>query len=118
MSIENEIQKLKYHVKLLAESLPLDTDSYASLAIERDWDSADISRAHDIFEKYDKAMAASGSLDGSGLEHELRDTFGIGYQEVKGIVCTFWNSGQWRSVCRSYADQHQCAEFHGILGRE
>jgi len=118
MSAEDEIRKLKYHVKLLAESLPSEIDSYAALAIERDWDSADISRAHDIFEKHDKSTAASGSLDGSALEHELRDTFGIGYQEVKGIVCTFWDNGQWQSVCRKYAEQHECGEFHRILGRE
>ncbi len=75
-----------------------------------------MNRAHDIFEKYDKALEASGAFNGSALEHELRNAFNIGYQEVKGIVCTFWDKGQWQSVCRKYAEQHQCGEFHRILG--
>ena len=94
--MQEDLSKLKYHVKLLAECLPISDDSYVCLAIERDWGPADIERAHDIFEKYDKELDKGGSLNASKLEHDLRSEFGIGYQEVKGIVVTFWRGGQWQ----------------------
>lgn len=115
--MHEEIEKLKYHVSLLADCLPVDDDSYARLVIARNWGRDDIERAHDIFEKYSKQMEGGTKLNGSALESELEEAFGIGYQEVKGIVLTFWSNSQWTDVCRQYAEQHQCMEFHRILGR-
>jgi hypothetical protein len=114
--MHDEIEKLKYHVKLLSDCLPIDDESYARLAIARDWGPKDFDRAHDIFERYDKQLRDGAKLNGSALEHDLREAFIIGYQEVKGIVITFWHGGQWQEVCRQYAEQNKCMEFHGILG--
>lgn len=117
MSLEQELAKLKYRVKLLCEASG-DIDSHASLAIELDWTADDMKSAHDIFEKFDKQLSSAGSVNGAALENELRHTFDIGYQEVKSIVCVFWKHGQWQSVCKHYAEQHRCSEFHEILGIE
>jgi hypothetical protein len=114
MDTEQEIRKLKYHAKLLYQALG-EVDTYASLAIELDWTEADMSRAHDIFEKYDKQFQDTGNMDGGALERDLRETFNIGYQEVKHIVCVFWKSNQWPDVCKSYAEQFRCSEFREIL---
>jgi hypothetical protein len=118
MNVEAELAKLKYHVELLSEALPSDRTSYASLAIELNWGRDDMDRAHNIFEKHDKLLEATGRLDGVSFEHELRESFSIGYQEVKPIVLAFWDHDQWQSVCKEYASQNECVEFHGILGRE
>ena len=115
--MHEEIEKLKYHVRLLSESLPIDDESYARLAIERDWGPTDIDRAHDVFKKYDVLLSDGSTLNSSEFEHELCEAFGIGYQEVKGIILTFWHNEQWQNVCREYAMQKQCVEFHKILGR-
>ncbi len=118
MNIENEIRKLKFHLRLLSDQLDVDSYTYASLAIARDWDESQIDRAQDIFDKYDQELETNGSLNGSKFEHELRERLDIGYQEVKDVVLTFWSSGQWQSLCYEYAKQFKCVEFHKILREE
>jgi hypothetical protein len=77
-----------------------------------------MTRVQDVFDKYDRQLEATGNLNGGALEKELRDTFNIGYNEVKHIVCVFWKNEQWQDVCKSYAEQFRCSEFREILKGE
>ena len=115
--MQEDLSKLKYHVKLLAECLPISDDSYCVSLSNGIGDLLISKGLDDIFEKYDKELDKGGSLNASKLEHDLRSEFGIGYQEVKGIVVTFWRGGQWQPVCKQYAEQNECHEFHVILDR-
>ena len=92
--------------------------SFAALAIDYDLSRDDESQLHDIFQKYDDQLSSTGQLDGTELELEVRNSFAnIGYQELKDVICVFWKGGRWRDVCREYAAQKQCVEFHEILER-
>jgi len=77
--IEKELSKLKYHVRLLGETIDWDTKPITALVISMDWDDKQLSRAHDIFEEYDKKLSAKQTINWVEFEHKLRDEFDIGY---------------------------------------
>ncbi|EFN7494463.1 DUF1878 family protein, partial [Escherichia coli] len=54
--ISKEIEKLKYHIRILGESIDYHNHPVESLILSMDWDEKDINRAHDIFEKYDEKI--------------------------------------------------------------
>lgn len=117
MDMEEELEKLKYHISLLADQIP-EMDTYAGLMIGLDWGPDVMGRVHDIFERHDKILEQTKSMDGGELERELRELKNVGYQEVKRIVRTLWANDQWMGVCLEYAKQFTCSEFHSILNQE
>lgn len=112
---EHQIQKMKYHIRQLAEALDSKTHPIASLVIEKDWSHDDLEAAHDIFEKYADLLDKNELVNWTAFEHELRKKFNIGYQEVKSIILAFYRNGQWREVCVGYTIAHTSVELHEIL---
>lgn len=110
----DEIQKIKYQLRLVAESLDFNLNPIASLVVSMDWGEGELDRAHDIFEVYDKKLSNNEKVNWTAFEFELRDQFGIGYQRVKSIVLAFYKNHQWTNVCKEYATAHDCVEFHEI----
>jgi len=113
MDVERELGKLKYHVKLLGSAIDWRENPTAAMVIQLDWSEEDLDRAEDIFEKYDQLLENDRSIH--GLEKELKDTFGIGYQTVKTIILGFWRNSQFPDVCVEYAKQNEASEFREIL---
>ncbi|ABK48546.1 DUF1878 family protein [Aeromonas caviae] len=120
MSIElqEQIDKLRYHVKMLAESVDYREHPIPALVIQMDWDDSDLNRAHDVFEKYDEKLEAGEAVNWHEFEHKLREEFSIGYQTVKSIIIAFYANHQWTNVCREYAKAYECVEFHHITRGE
>ena len=118
MSVEQEIKKLRYQVKLLGEAINSQEHPIASMVIERNWGEDDVEEALDILEKYDKQLEKDGTIQGGQMERELRDRFQIGYQEVKPIILGFWRHHNFPDVCKAYAKQFECSEFHEITRGE
>lgn len=120
MSIEElaeELQKLKYQVRVLGETVDYDAHPVESLVLSMDWGEGDIDRAHDIFEKYDNKLEAKEPVNWAEFEMELRTEFNIGYQTVKLIVLAFFKNHQWTNVCYGYAMSFEPTtpvEFHQI----
>lgn len=112
----NEIEKIKYHIKLLSEAINPSDHPIASLIISNDWTRADLDVAHDIFEQYDKQLELGNSINWQNFEHAFSDRFGINYQGLKSIVLAFFRNGQWTDVCKAYALRNQCIEFSEIIG--
>lgn len=112
--IEQELAKLRFHVKQLGEAIDDDEHPVTAMVIELNWSEEDLERAHDIFEKYDNQLESHGRFFEHDLEKELKDSFDIGYQTVKTIVLAFWRNHQWQGVCRAYAKQHDVSEFKEI----
>ena len=117
-----ELEKIKYHIRLINNRLAdiddkidcdFHSDPVASLVIERDWSEDDLTRAHDIFERYRGAQHREFSRD---LEYALRRDFGIDTGPAKDIIVAFWRGGKWVNVCTEYAKANRGAEFHEILG--
>jgi hypothetical protein len=113
-TVQKQLDKLRYQLRLLGETIDHREYPIPALVLELDWDDCDLNRAHDIFEKYDTKLEASEEINWRAFEMELRDTFGIGYQTVKSIVLAFFDNSQWQSVCTAYAKAFECVEFHRI----
>ena len=102
-SIQQQVDKLRFHIELIARSIDPDTNPVAILAIDYNWSSKDLNRAHDIFEKYDQLISAGKEEQVRSLEQDFSEEFGMTYQDVKMVVLAFVRSGQWEKVCRAYA---------------
>lgn len=115
-----DLKKIKYQLRVLAETIDYDTHPVEALILSMDWNEGDIGRAHDIFEKYDKKIENTEEINWREFEYELRDEFQIGYQTVKSIVLAFYKNHQWTNVCHGYAMNFEPTtpvEFHQITRR-
>jgi len=114
MNLEQEIEKLKFQIRIIGETIDYDKYPLNDLIISFDWSNKDLNNAHDIFEEYSNILDESNKFDSPEFEHKLRDKFSIGYQEVKSIINAFYKNGQWTSVCMIYALENMVVEFHNI----
>lgn len=117
-----DVEKLKYQVRTIAETIDYQTHPIEALIMSMDWGEGDIDRAHDIFEKYDNKLHSGESVDWNAFENELKNEFNIGYQTVKSIILSFYSNHQWTEVCYGYAMSFEPTtpiEFHQITrGKE
>lgn len=116
----NEIEKIKYQLRIIAQTVDYDAHPVEALILSMDWSEGDINRAHDIFEKYDKKMDDGEKVNWMQFESELENEFKIGYQTVKSIVLAFYRNHQWTNVCHAYAmsfEPNAPVEFHQITRR-
>lgn len=112
-----ELDKLKYQVRTLAETIDYQAHPVEALILSMDWNEGDIDRAHDIFEKYDNKLHAGEPINWHEFEMELKNEFDIGYQTVKSIILAFFKNHQWTEVCYGYAMSFEPTtpiEFHQI----
>ncbi len=120
MTIEEimaDLEKLKYHVRVLADTVDYSQYPIESLILSLDWDESQIERAHDIFEKYDDFLKNNTPIKWNAFERELTTEFNINYQTVKSIILAFFKNDQWVEVCRGYAMSFEPStpvEFHSI----
>jgi hypothetical protein len=70
-----------------------------------------------ILDKYEQERLNGGELNYFSLEHELRDTLNIGYQEIKPIINDMFNQGLYREICYGYAKAFQTIEFNQLIKR-
>ena len=70
-----------------------------------------------ILDKYEQERLNGENVDYFSLEHELRDTLDIGYQEVKSIINDTFNQGSYREICYGYAKANQTIEFNQLIKR-
>lgn len=97
------LEKLEFHVKLLAESLSHTENPIASLVVDFNWSEQDLDSAHDIFEMFDKKLHESAIIKWHELEKEFNEKLNISYQGLKSVVLAFNRNGQWTEVCHAYA---------------
>lgn len=114
--LRKEIEKLKYQIQLVGNTIDSDFYPVESLILSFDWDNDDLNKAHDIFEKYDKKIEAKeNNINWTEFETELEKQFCISYQEVKVIILAFYKNRQWSEVCYQYAKANQCLEFDRFI---
>ena len=70
-----------------------------------------------ILDKYEQERLNGEKVDYFSLEHELRDTLNIGYQEIKPIINDTFNQGSYREICYGYAKAFQTIEFNQLIKR-
>ena len=119
--ILRDLEKLKYQVKILGHTIDSERYPIESLVLGISWDEGQLTKAHDIFEKYDGKLNAKEEINWHAFEKELCDEFGINYQTVKSIILAFYSNHQWTDVCKSYAMSFEPTtpvEFHRITRGE
>ena len=102
-AIVGRLEKLEFHVKLLAESLNHAENPIASLVVDFNWSSKDLDCAHDIFEVFDNKLRGKEKINWYDLEKEFSEKLNISYQGLKLVVLSFYRNGQWTEVCHAYA---------------
>jgi len=102
-SILARLEKIEFHVKLLAESLNHVENPTASLVVQFDWAERDLDLAHDIFETFDNKISESQEVNWYDFENEFNLKLNITYQGLKAVVLAFYRNGQWTEVCHAYA---------------
>jgi hypothetical protein len=112
--LNQEIQKLKFQIQLIAESINSKEYPIAPLVISMDWNENDLDRAHNIFEKYEKLIEDGEAPNWNIFESDFREHLSIDYQALKSIVLAFYRNSQWESICMEYAKANECMEFHVI----
>lgn len=112
---EKRIEKLEYQISLLISTIDNDKYPVESMILYLNWNDTDLNKAHDIFEKYDNKLENKEDINWTDFEHELTQTFDIGYQTVKTIIISFYKNRQWSGVCYYYAKSHACMEFHSLI---
>lgn len=111
----DEIQKIKFHLALLAEALDSRDHPIPTLVISLDWGQEQLSQAHDIFQKYDNILESDEVPNWNEFENEFAEQMGIHYQRLKSIVLSFYRNHQWTDVCSGYALAKPVSEFYEIL---
>ena len=72
---------------------------------------------NEILDKYEQERLNGEEVDYFSLEHELRDSLNIGYQEIKPIINNMFNTGSYREICYGYAKAFQAIEFNQLIKR-
>lgn len=119
--LKKEIDKIKYHIRLLGEAIDYNKHPVTSLVIDMNWSNDDLNKIHDIFEHYDNMLNEGKAIIWREFEMELRNNFKISYQTVKMIVLAFHFNHQWKQVCYNYAmsfEPDTPIEFHPITRKE
>lgn len=112
--IRDQIERLKYQVRMLGETIDREDYPIHKLIISMDWGEEELEKANDIFEKYSEKLDQGEALISGAFEKDWKDQFGISYQGLKTIINAFYRNHQWTDVCEAYATQHDVVEFHGI----
>lgn len=113
--LQEQVEKLRYHVKSLAALLDNEVHPIESLVVSMDWSEKDLEDAQAIFEKHAETLEQHGRIDAGRLEVDLTERFSIHYQTVKQIILAFWRSSDFVDVCRAFAEYYTCSEFGPIL---
>ena len=112
--LQLQINKLKYQMSIVGESLDSREHPIATLVIAMDWDDKDLDKAHDIFEKFEGILESGEEPKWSDFEDDFKQQFGIDYQTLKMVLLAFHRNFQWTHVCEVYAKDKECMEFHEI----
>lgn len=119
--IADIIQKLQYQVSTLGQTINHRQYPVEYLILSKNWSEAQLSTAHDIFEKWDRRLESGEQMNQSAFESDFHEALDEGYQGVKPIVIAFYRNSQWTNVCEAYVDSHgdyPPAEFFEISRRE
>ncbi|SEN55092.1 hypothetical protein SAMN04488077_12026 [Roseovarius tolerans] len=121
VEIIQAIEKLRYHVRILGESIDYDKHPVEALILGNDWGPKDLDQAHDIFEGWDKRLEKGEEMNSGSFEHAFKERLGVSYQGLKSIILAFYSNDQWTNVCEAYVDsfgKNPSVEFAMIARRE
>lgn len=115
------IKKLRYQVSIIAQTIDHDKHPVEALVLNMDWESEDLTKAHDILERWDQRLEKGEDLSAGEFEQDFDRELGISYQGLKSIILAFYRNGQWTNVCEAYVDsfgKSPAVEYHSIMRRE
>lgn len=119
-AIMERLDKLEYHVEILGQTINYEMYPVEALILSKNWGPAELEKAHDIFEEWDKKIENGGELNSSAFEQDFRKYLDISYQGLKSIILAFYRNSQWTNVCEAYVDsfgKYPSVEFFEIAHR-
>ena len=124
MDFETEINKLKFQLGILGQTIDFEKHAVASLVFEFDWNEEQLDAVYDCFEIADGminegsgGLLKEGKLSHIAFEEMFRTKVPIGYQGLKAIVLSFYREDRYISVCTEYVKSHGDVvpvEYHRI----
>lgn len=118
--IAETVEKLKYHISILGQTIDHERHSVEALIIENDWSQTQLNKVHDLFEKWEKFLEAGQQMQQSSFEIDFNNELDISYQDLKSIILAFYRNSQWTNVCEAYVDSFGGSppiEYHSIMRR-
>ncbi|MBM7329224.1 DUF1878 family protein [Agrobacterium sp. S2] len=115
------IEKLRYQVSILGQTIDYEKHPVESLIMEKNWGESELDTAHDIFEKWDQKLESGEDISKYEFEAEFNEKLGVSYQGLKSIILAFYRNNQWTNVCEAYVDSFggsPSVEYHSIMRRE
>ena len=112
--LREQLERLRYQVRMVGEALEGDAYPIQSLIIELDWGEKELDEAHDIFEKYTQLLKENEEFILESFEIEFLDRLSVGYQTLKLIILAFHKNNQWLKLCEAYVLAHDVMEFWEI----
>lgn len=88
--------------------------------IEQDWGEDKWDAVVVVFNHYDTLILNGGELTSGAFEHDVGAAVGLGYQGVKTLARTLFDSGRFELVCYHYAkslEPHPPIEVKQIITR-
>lgn len=118
--ISEAINKLRYQVNILGQTIDYERYPVESLIMSMDWGNDDLNKAHDIFERWDNKLESGETMSSAQFENDFSSDLGVSYQGLKSIILAFYKNGQWTNVCEAYVDSFgntPAMEYHSIMRR-
>ncbi|MBL7190799.1 hypothetical protein ISS30_03810 [bacterium] len=114
--ILKELRKLRFHIEKLNEALENDEErQLTSLIIRLNWDQDDLKSVHSIFEDFHKKLEKGETPEWSEFKETFETKLGVDHQALKDVIRAFYKRGDWKDVCKKYAEDNNCTEFDGKL---
>lgn len=80
-----------------------------------------LAKAKDILEKYRASLCAKLAFNAGQFEHELRQRWGLGYQELKDVMQDMLSNERYRHTAIYYMEHSNCtgvvSEFQAPLAK-
>jgi hypothetical protein len=119
--IQAQIEKIRYHIEMLAETVDYRNHPVESLVLSLNWSRNELDTAHDIFDEWEKRLDAGEAITPHGFENDFSERLELNYQLVKTVVNAFYRNGQWTAVCEAFVDSmgdSPSVEYLAIKRRE
>jgi|GEM_PF-1401216 len=113
MDYEEEINKLKFQIGIISETINNENYPIQSLVLSKNWGKNELDTLYDVFEEIqDEFENNKNSVQ--KLESLLKDKLGLHYQSVKSVILALYRNGQYQDICMIYAMKNMVLEFHEI----
>lgn len=104
--INKQLEKLKFQVKMLSDSVDYDKHPIGGVIVSMDFDQDQFDTLHNIFEKYNNMIITEQCTYQylSTFEYELKTALDIDEEKLSNVIFSFHQNYQWTSICDAWIE--------------